>query len=296
MRSSWEVIIVGGSYAGLSAALTLGRSRRSTLVIDDGRPANRFAASAHNILTHDGGAPDELRRLGLADLKAYPTVTTRPGKVVAVTKGSEGFSVQTDDGTTLSAAAVVLATGLSDRLADWPGLVSCWGKSVVHCPYCHAYELRDRPTGYVATPAMATHFAPLLGQWTDDLLIFTADLPKSVVGELRAAGYRTEPRAIHTLLHKEGELQAVVLADGTPISRSALYYHPDFELTVPAIQGEVLALADSGHLAVDLQGRTNVAGVYAAGDCTTPFRSVPIAIAAGNMVGATVNFDLTAAH
>ncbi len=161
----YDVIIVGGSYAGLSAALALGRARKRVLVIDAGQRRNRFAHAAHGLLGQDGRAPDAIARDARAEVAAYPTVAFLAGTAVAAASADDGFSVVLEDGASHTAARLILAVGVVDELPDLPGLREGWGKGVLHCPYCHGYEVAGRRLGVLALLPFATHQANLIPEW-----------------------------------------------------------------------------------------------------------------------------------
>ena len=161
----YDVIIVGGSYAGLSAGLALGRARKRVLIIDAGQPRNRFAHAAHGFLGQDGRAPDAIARAACAEVAAYPTVAFLDGTVATAAPTDGGFTVALQDDVTHTAARLILATGAVDELPDLPGLREGWGKGVLHCPYCHGYEVAGRRLGVLALMPFATHQANLIPDW-----------------------------------------------------------------------------------------------------------------------------------
>ena len=172
-RSSYEVIIIGGSYAGLSAAMTLGRSKREVLIIDNGRPCNRQTPHAHNLITHDGDAPADIVRKAKRQVESYPTVTFAPDKATSLSGESGSFKVGTDDGSAFDAKKLILATGVRDIPMPIAGFTECWGISVLHCPYCHGYEVANEPLGVIANGDMAFEMARLIYHWSKQLTLFT---------------------------------------------------------------------------------------------------------------------------
>ena len=171
----FDAIVIGGGAAGLSAALMLGRSRRRTLVIDSGLPRNRFAAHMHGVLGHEGIDPTDLLRKGREELAAYD-VGIRPGRVARLDETEHGVNVLLDDGERLTGRIAIVATGVTDELPDIPGLAERWGTTVLHCPYCHGWEVRDRRIGVLTTSPLGMHQAQLIRQWSDDVVVFTAGL------------------------------------------------------------------------------------------------------------------------
>ena len=293
--SHYDVAVLGGSYAGLSIAMALGRSLRKTVVIDAGRPANRFAPAAHNVITHDGAAPDAIRREAREQVAAYGTVSFLDGTVVQVSGRDGAFTLRLKDDQRLTAAKVALATGVEDVLPNLEGVEAAWGKSVVHCPYCHGYEFAGRPTGILLGGGDALEFYRLIANWTDRLTLFTGGRGDVDVAELRAAGATVVEEPIVGLAHDDGWLRAVRLADGASVALEALYLRPPFRQQFDAAAQLGCAVTPQGHVQVDALQATTRAGVYAAGDCATPFRAVSVAMGQGTVAGAMINRALVGA-
>lgn len=289
---AYDVLVVGGSFAGLSAALALGRSLRRVLVVDGGRPANRFAPAAHNVLTHDGTPPGEILVAGRRDLGAYTTVES-VGTLVTEVSGEDGaFRARLADGRTVGARKVLFATGVRDLLPELPGYAACWGKSIIHCPYCHGYEYARQPTGVLAAGDAALRLVGLVGNWTDRLTLFTDGAPDPLVGQAARPGVTVVTEPVTGFRHEGGQLSAVELAGRRAVALAAVYHHPPFEQASGSPAALGCALTEAGHLEVDATQKTSVAGVYAAGDCATPMRAVTHALAAGTTAGAMVNHAL----
>ncbi|WP_100811128.1 MULTISPECIES: bifunctional NAD(P)/FAD-dependent oxidoreductase/class I SAM-dependent methyltransferase [unclassified Microbacterium] len=225
----WDTIIIGGGVAGLSAALMLGRARRRVLVIDAGQPRNRFASHMHAVLGHEGIDPAELLRIGRADASAIG-VEFMDASVTRVDDSGEpdpgDLTVTTDDGTSYAARTLIVATGITDRLPDIPGLAERWGTSVLHCPYCHGWEVRDRRLGVLATSPMALHQVQLLRQWSNDVVLFaglvpTLDAPTRT--RLGARGIRIVDQAVVEVLGSGNTLTGVRLEDGTVVEIDAIF-------------------------------------------------------------------------
>lgn len=292
---NYEVIIVGGSYAGLSSAMTLGRSLRRTLIVDAGRPCNRQTPHSHNMLTRDGETPSAIREEGLRQVLTYPSVSLESGTVTTVEKNESGFLVQRDDGAIYGADKVLFTTGMIDVHADIPGFGECWGISVLHCPYCHGYEVRGRRTAVLANGDAGFDVARLIDNWTDDVVLLTngpSTLNADQTERLARHGIDIVERKIGAIDQANGHMRNVVFTDGGSMPLSVMYarvptkQHSD----IPHALG--CERAESGLITVDTMQRTTVPGVYAAGDCTTMFRSVAAAIASGNMAGAAINREL----
>ena len=290
--STYEVIIIGGSYAGLSAALTLGRSLRRTLIIDGGDPCNKSAPVTHNFITHDGDDPATVARAAREQVLAYDTVRLVEDVATDLTGEDGAFTVTTKAGSTYAARKILFATGLHDQLPAIPGIQECWGKSVIHCPYCHGYEVRGQPTGILMNNDHTLDMVNLIRNWTDDLTLFTNG-PATVASEdIRATGTKLVEQPIDHLLHDGGQLRGVCLTDGTEIDLRALYLHPILTQKCPLPEAIGCELEPNGTIKVDEFRMTTVPGIYAAGDCTTHMRAVAFATGLGTMTGAMVNHGL----
>lgn len=298
---SWDTIVVGGGAAGLSAAQALGRSLRRTLVIDSGSARNRFAARMHNVLGHDGVPPAELYRRGRDEAQSYG-VEFADGSVREATENDGALRIELDDGTIHATRALVVASGVRDELPPIPGLSERWGSSALHCPYCHGWEVRGRRIGVIATSPLSAHQAKLLRQWTDDLTVFTHGL--------REVDGTVDPELRRVLLARDVELidEAVVeiVGDGTSISEvrtaDGAAHRIDAVFTAGALRPrdgflDSLGLTRSetpvgSFIAVDGTQRTSHPRIWAAGNVVAPMATVPLAMGAGGIAGAAVNFAL----
>ncbi|MBO6494738.1 MAG: NAD(P)/FAD-dependent oxidoreductase [Roseivirga sp.] len=290
---NYEVIIIGGSYAGLSAALTLGRSLRKTLVIDAGQPCNRFTPHSQNFLTHDGRKPSEISAIAKEQVQQYKTVEFLDGMALSVDKTPEGFTVETDQGS-FSSKRLVLAAGIKDILPDIPGVAECWGKSVIHCPYCHGYEFHGQPTGILANGEKAFHYAQLISNLTKELTIFSngkLDLPVEQLEAINRNNINIIETEVQSVVHENGQISKIILTDGSSHTISALYHGPEFELNTNIAQSLGCAIGEHGLIEVDPKQMTTVPGVYACGDASN-MRAVSIAVSSGTVVGSVINFDL----
>jgi len=293
----YDVIIVGGSYAGLSAGLALGRARKRVLIIDAGQRRNRFAHEAHGFLGQDGRAPGAIAATGRAEVAAYPTVSFLDGTAATAAPTEGGFAVTTEDGATHTAARLVLATGVVDELPDLPGLREGWGKGVVHCPYCHGYEVAGQRLGVLAFSALATHQANMIPDWgpttflTNDVVTLTA--PERAA--LTARGVTIEDGAVAEVLNAGDKLAGVRLRDGRTVALDTLFTGVPTRLTSPLAEQLGCALDDTvigPIIRVDALGQTSVPAVYAAGDATVIMKSLPGAVASGYAVGAMAHQSL----
>ena len=292
MRDDYEVIIIGGSYAGLSAAMSLGRALRSTLILDGGDPCNRRAPASHNFLTQDGRPPAAIAADARQQVLAYGSVAFVSDEVTEVRGGDGNFRVLTASGASYGSRKILFATGLRDELPDIPGLAECWGISAIHCPYCHGYEVRGEATGILMNTDHSLQMVQLIRNWTDTLTLLT-DGPSSCPREaIEEAGATLVEAPVRELRHRDGQLQCVVLEDGSEVALTALYLHPHLSQKCPVPARLGCAIADNGTIRVDDFQMTTVTGVYAAGDCTTHMRSVAYATGGGNLAGAMINHAL----
>lgn len=291
----FHVAIIGGSYAGLSAAMTLGRARRNVVIIDSGKPCNRQTPHSHNLITHDGRTPAEISALAREQVLAYPTVRIRTGLVTHV-HGSDGaFTVTTDDGQILQAQKLIFATGIRDLMPEIPGFAECWGISAIHCPYCHGYEYSDARTGVLMNGEMALEYVKMIRNWTADLTLYTngpATFDEAAREKMRSFGAQIVEEPITSLDHKNGYLQTLHLTDGTIRDITALYHRPAFvqHSSLPEELG--CELNPQGFIKVDEAQKTTVPGIYAAGDNSGAFRGLTGAMAAGTVAGARLNHEL----
>lgn len=298
----YDVIVVGGSVAGLSAALVLAQARRTVLVIDANSPRNGPAAQLHGYLGRDGDAPAALLDDGRAEVRRHGG-QLREGSVTAVRRSTRVLLVDVEGGEELSARVVVIATGLTDRLPELDGVAQGWGNDVVHCPYCHGVEIAGRPVGVLGGTPMDAFRAQLVRQWSEDVILFTnGTRPPSddELAQLAARGIDVVDGVVQRLARDEaGTLQGVALYDGTLIAREAVFiWAPpspnDHLLRRLGVDTEELELFGSWPQ-VDADGRTGVAGVWAVGNVADPRLNLIAASAHGAYAAAMINHDLVAA-
>lgn len=292
----FQVIIVGGSYAGLSAAMALGRSLRRVLIIDSGFPCNRQTSSSHNFLTQDGEKPNAIAEKARAQVLKYDTVQILQDIALGGEKTENGFIIITQSGKDFVAKKLIFATGIKDIMPDIKGFAECWGVSVVHCPYCHGYELRNMKTGIIANGEKGFHLAALVHNLTNNITILTtgkADFNSEQLDKLNKQNIKIVETKISELENKNGYLQNVVFEDDTKISFDAAYAGIPFiqHSNIPVSLG--CELTEHGYIKVDDFQKTTIQGVYACGDNTNMMRSVANAVYRGNLSGAVVNGDLT---
>nr|WP_231679390.1 MULTISPECIES: NAD(P)/FAD-dependent oxidoreductase [unclassified Citromicrobium] len=286
----YDVIVVGGSFAGMSAAMQLARARQKVLVIDAGMPRNRFADEAHGFLGQDGRAPAAIMREARRQMLHYPTVEITSGEALAARALGEGFVIELADGSEHRGKRLVLATGVADELPPIPGMRERWGATVLHCPYCHGYEIRDHPLGVIAAHPMSAHQALLIPDW-GPTTFFTQGEFEPEPAELEGFAARQitiERTPVVELLGTAPALDGVRLADGRLIEVAAVFTAPRTKAATPlaAMLGCEHEDGPTGpHIKVDQWGATSVAGVWAAGDAATPMHNATLASAAGVLAG-----------
>lgn len=292
----YDVVIIGGGPAGLSAALALGRARKSVLLCDAGPRRNARAEHIHNFVTRDGTPPQEFRDVARAQLGPYPSVELRDTPVLAIEGQRGAFTVRVEGGV-VEARRVILCTGMIDEALAIEGFRELWGHAIFQCPYCHGWEHRERPWGYFARSAATLHFPVLLRSWTQDVTVFTGgafDVPAEPRAQLESAGVRVETDRVTRLHRRDGALLGVELASGRVAPCEALFAHPP-QHHVELVTALGLALDDEGFVRVDPMTReTSIPGVYAAGDLTSRMQGAIIAAAFGTQAAGMLNHELTA--
>lgn len=285
-----DVIVIGGSFAGASAAMQLVRAQRTVCLIDVGQPRNRFAEHSHGFFGLDGVSPSEIREKSMAQLQQYPTATILNDHVVSVEKSTDGFAVVLASGVTKTTKLLILATGLKDQLPDIPGIKERWGKTVAHCPYCHGYELRDRSIGVIATSEMSAHQAGMLPDWGTTTYftqgIYEPDAEQRAF--LLTRGVTIESTPVVEVLGEAPSIQSAKLADGRLIPIQALFVGPKTHMASSIAEelGCEFEEAPLGPvLKVDAFKQTTVAGVFAAGDMSNPMQNATLASASGVLAG-----------
>lgn len=289
--SVYDVVVVGGGAAGLNAALVLGRARRRTVVVDAGEPRNAASAHMQGFLSRDGMAPSELVAAGRVEVAGYG-VELIDDTVVGI---EHGFFVRLAGGQVLKARRILVATGVRDEWPDLPGVRERWGKDLLHCPYCHAWEVRDQPIGVLGTQPGAAEHALLLRQWSDDVVFFAHNLevsPQERV-QLSARGVRIVEGEVRGLAVASGRLTGVDLAGGRHVPRSAVFVRPR---NLPRTDGVLTGLGcnvdETGFVTTNATGRTSTFGVWAAGNVVDPRAQVITAAGAGSAAAIAVNADL----
>ena len=292
-----DVLIIGGSFAGLSAAMQLARARKAVLVLDTGMPRNRFAAASHGFPGQDGQSPADITTRLREELSAYPTVRFHDEAAVSARREGNGFRVSLADGSNVTARRIVLVYGVHDSLPDLPGLAERWGASVLHCPYCHGYELDRQPVGVLARGEMALHQAMLLPDWGPTTLFTQGllQLSPDQVQALKSRDARIEDTPVAELIGSGSTLEAVRLEDGRMVALAGLFLAP---VTAPSsdIAAQLGCEMRDGptgpYVAVDQMQATTVAGIFAAGDLASPMPNATLAAAAGVMAGGAAHRSL----
>ncbi|MGS0687778.1 NAD(P)/FAD-dependent oxidoreductase [Nakamurella sp. GG22] len=289
--NQFDVVVVGGGAAGLSAALVLGRARRRVAVIDAGAPRNAPAAHMQGFLSRDGMPPAELLAAGRAEVTGYG-VRTIQDQVVGM---DFGFVVRLAGGEVLTARRILVTTGVRDELPDIPGVRERWGRDLLHCPYCHGWEVRDQPIGVLGSHPGSVQHALLVRQWSDDTVFFahTHELTPAERMQLEARGIRVVDGQVARLVVAGDHLTGVQLANGRVVERTAVFVRP---VNVPHSDGLLpglgCAMDEAGFAVVDATGRTSVAGVWAAGNVVDPRAQVITSAGAGSAAAIAINADL----
>jgi thioredoxin reductase len=303
MDETYEVVVIGGGAAGLSGALTLGRARRRVVVVDAGEPRNAPADGVHGFLTRDGTPPAELVALGRTEVARYG-VEIVDGRVVSATRDGDAFAVALADGRSMRARRVLLTTGLVDELPDVPGVAEGWGADVVHCPFCHGWEIREHAIGVLASGPMAVHQALLFRGWTDDLtlLAHTRGLPAAEeLEQLAARGIRVVEGEVAAIERRDGRVAGARLADGELVPLEAIAVQPRFVAREDLLAGLGLVAAPhpmgrevGSQIPADATGRTDVPGIWVAGNARDVTASVSGAVETGMRGAGALLADLLA--
>jgi len=293
--TSFDVIIIGGSYAGLSAAMALGRSLRRVLIIDSGLPCNRQTPHSHNFLTQDGSTPQQIADIAGAQVLRYDTVSLYKGLATAGTKTDAGFKITTAAGDAFSCRKLILAAGIADKQPNIPGFAACWGISVIHCPYCHGYEVRQQRTGILANGDIAFETAKMISHWTKDLTLFTngkATLTEKQLATLAEHNIPIVEHPVKEIRHENGYINHLQFENGDSFALKALYARLPFTQHSGIPEQLGCELTEQGYIKVDMMQRTSQKDIYACGDSTSMMRSVSNAVATGTMAGAAANREL----
>jgi len=294
-EKQFDVIIIGGSYSGLAVGMALGRALRNVLIIDAGDPCNKQTPHSHNFLTNDGKTPKEIATIAKQQVRMYGTVSFVGGLATTGIKTTNGFEVQIQTGETFSSRKLIFATGIKDTMPDIPRFAESWGISVLHCPYCHGYEVRQQKTGILANGDAGYELSSLISNWTNDLTLYTngkstlSDDQRAKLGKHKISIVEAE---IDKLENEIGYIKNIVFTDGTKSPLKALYAKLPFVQHSSIPQALGCELTQEGYIQVDPAQKTSVQGVYACGDNTTRMRTVANAVSTGTTTALMVNKEL----
>ncbi|MFD0697725.1 NAD(P)/FAD-dependent oxidoreductase [Paenibacillus sp. GCM10027628] len=290
-----DVAIIGGGPAGLNAALVLGRARKNVAVIDEGRPRNAVTHEAHGFLTRDGISPGEFRRIAKEEISAYPSVFFVADTAESI-RGTDGhFQITTGQGKVFESKKVLFAVGMKDRPLDIPGLAEIYGKSAFVCPYCDGWELRDEPLVVINKGVELMHFAPLISGWTNRFTICTNgpdELTDAQREELRRHQVPMFDSRIRHIDSSGGIVRQVVLEDGTSIPCRGIFFKPELVTGSDLPRAIGCQTTEAGMVVVDSFGKTNVPGVYSAGDAASRMHQAIAAASMGAIAAAAINNEL----
>ena len=292
----YDVLIVGGGPAGLSAALMLGRARKRVLLCDAGPRRNAAAEHVHGFVTRDGVTPADFRRIGRQQLEPYRNVEVRDVAAEEIRGERGAFEVRLTAGQE-HARRILLCTGMIDELPEIDGFRALWGTSIFQCPYCHGWEAQDRRFAYFGGKVEMLEFSLLLRGWSGDVVAMTDgryDVPTDLRQRLERGGVRVDERRIVRLFSKNGRLEQIEFDEGPPLSRDVVFAHPP-QRQVDVVRSLTLAVDPAGLVQVEEMSReTSTPGIYAAGDLVTPAQGAMFAAASGGLAAARLNHALTA--
>jgi thioredoxin reductase len=294
-HKQFDIIIIGGSYSGLAAGMALGRASKKVLIIDSGIPCNRQTPHSHNFLTQDGKTPTEIATIAKEQVHTYPTIEFFNGLATYGRKTENGFEIKVATGKTFRADKLIFATGIRDVMAEIDGFAACWGISVLHCPYCHGYEVKDQKTGIIGNGEYGYELCRLISNWTSNLTLFTNGISTLTANQMEKLGkhqIQIVEKEIQRLEHIHGYIEHILFRDGTKSSLKAIYARAPFEqhCKIPETLG--CELTEEGYIKVDPFGETTINGVFACGDNSSRMRTVANAVAMGTTAGITVSKKL----
>ena len=294
-NTNFDVIIIGGSYAGLSAAMSLGRALRQVLVIDSGKPCNKRTPYSHNFITHDGKTPYQIAHEAKEQVLKYNSVTFHGGIAISGVKTEKGFEIKTESGQVFQAKKLIFATGMKDIMPTMQGFAECWGISILHCPYCHGYEIKYEKTGILGNGDYGYEFSKMIANWTKDLTLFTngkSTLTEEQTTKLVEHNIRIIEREIISIKHENGKINTINFNDDSQETVTAIYAKPQMlqHCDIPKQLG--CEITEQNFVTVDMFQKTTVYGIFACGDNVTPVRSVAMAVANGSIAGAMSNKEI----
>lgn len=293
--NKFDAIVVGGSYSGLAAGMALGRALRKTLIIDSGNPCNRQTPHSHNFLTRDGETPGAFAAIAREQIEKYDSVRLLNDSAISAIIDNTGFTIDTATGETFTGRKLIFATGIKDIMPAIPGFAECWGISLIHCPYCHGYEVRKQATGILGNGDYGYDFSTLISNWTNDLTLYTngrSALTTAQTAKLREHNIGIVEDEVEALEHKNGWLRQINFKNGRSARLMALYTRTPFLQHCPIPVSLGCALTEEGYIQVDAAQKTTVQGVFASGDSVTRMRTVANAVSMGTTAGMMVNKEL----
>jgi thioredoxin reductase len=291
--NQYDVVVIGGGAAGLSAAMVLSRAQRKVLVVDAGEPRNAPATHMHGFLSRDGMPPRELLAVGRREVKAYGGEFI-DGRVETVSRDGDRFTIVLSGGVRVAARRLLVATGLRDELPDVGGLPERWARDVLHCPYCHGYEVRGQRFGVLGWSPEGARYAQIVRQWSADVVLFSPPgaLSDDEREQLSARGIELVEGQVERVVVEDDQLQGVALADGRSVARDVVFVPPRFVPNNEVFGQLGCVIDDAGWVVSDSSGQTSVAGVWAAGNARNPRAQVITAAGEGSSAAIAVNADL----
>jgi thioredoxin reductase len=290
-----DAVIIGGGPAGLNAALVLGRARKNVAVIDEGRPRNAVTRETHGFLTRDGISPSEFRQIARKEISAYPSVFFVADTAASIAGADGHFQITTTQGKTFISKKLLFAIGMKDRPLDIPGLAEVYGKSAFVCPYCDGWELRDQPLVVINKGPELMHFAPLISGWTNRFTICTNGPDELTDAEREELNRKQVPvfeSPIRDIESSDGIVRQVVLEDGTTIPCRGIFFKPDLVTGSDLPRTIGCDITETGMVVIDNFGKTNVPGIYSAGDAATRMHQAIAAASMGALAAAAMNSEL----
>ncbi|MFC4306349.1 NAD(P)/FAD-dependent oxidoreductase [Cohnella boryungensis] len=294
-KQLFDVAIIGGGPAGLSAALVLGRARKKVALIDEGRPRNAVTREIHGFLTRDGITPSEFRRIAKEEISAYPTVSFVADTAVSIAGTDSRFQIETEQGQSFTSKKVLFTVGMKDRPPSIPGLVEVYGKSAFVCPYCDGWELRDQPLVIITRGAELMHFAPLISGWTNRFTVCTNGPDELTVTEREELKRNQVPLFDSPIRHidsSDGIVRQVVLEDGTTVPCRGIFFKPELVTGSDLPKRIGCQITETGAVFVDDFGKTSIPGIYSAGDAASQMHQAIAAASKGAFTAAVINNEL----
>jgi thioredoxin reductase len=292
-----DVVIIGGSYAGLSAALALGRARRNVVVIDDANPCNKMVSEAQNFVAMHNPKRAEFRQTALAEIANYATVKIFDGSVIAARQELDNtFSIATSDAH-FSTRKIIFASGVQDVMPAIDGFNECWGHSILHCPYCHGYEVADKTFGIFGNAAFIETSVVLLSQWSKNLVVFThgdSGLSNELIKNIQAHSISIVSAEITKVNHEGGKIKSLQAANGASYKLDALFMKSQLIQKSEHVAALGCHINEAGLIEANEWGATSIYGIYAAGDCSNLVRTIANAIGSGNKTAIGINIELCA--